>query len=137
MPRKKPIIKKTSKNSEWQGRLDERTAYLKEAVIEMKEHNIKFDEKVERKFSELDASIDKKLEGHREKVDKKFESLNECIDQKFKNHNDYHTNKERKYLKIFIGLTALTVGGLLANPSGVEQIAVKVVSIIKFLIRIF
>lgn len=136
MQRKKSIIKKANKNNEWQGRLDERTTYLKEIVEEIKTHIIKFDEKVEKKFDSLDVCISEKFEDHRKKTDEKFLALNTCIDQKFEKHNDYHINKEKKYLKWFLILSALAAGSLLANPSGVTFVATKVMSILKILVRL-
>ena len=135
MMRKKQIIKiATSKDAEFRGRIDERTKYIIEVVNEIKEHSTKFEEKVDKKFEDLDTCICKKFTEHREKIDNKFLEINKCIDEKFDGHNEYHIKLERKYTKLFIGLVALTIGGLASNPSGVVYLASKILLILKFLI---
>ena len=137
MPKKRQIVKRANKNNGWHARLDERTQYLKDIVDEIKANILRFEEKIDKKFDNLDACIGTKFEDHRKKVDEKFLALNTNIDQKFAKHNDYHINKEKKYLKWFLILGALVLGSLLANPAGIEQVAAKVMLVIKFLIRFF
>lgn len=116
MLRKKRIIKKASKDAEWAVRLDERTTNIIDAVREVKDHSVKFEEKVETRFKDLHTNLEK------------------CINDKFNRHNDYHVKLEKRYTRIFIGLAALTIGGLAANPSSVVYIASKVVLVLKFLV---
>ena len=137
MKRKKQIVKTLSnKDAEFRGRIDERTKDIMNAVNDLKEHDIRFEEKVDKKFDALDACIQKKIESINTGMDCKFKEFNESIDKKFQGHNDYHQKLERKYTKFFIVLAALTIGGLVSNPSGVVYIASKVVIVLKFFVNL-
>jgi len=91
--------KKSSKNDKWQGIFEERVNHLVNTVEELKED----------------------LKTNFGKVETGFIDLNKCIIEKFTKHNDYHINKEKKYIKYFLIIGALSVGAILSNLSNPEN----------------
>ena len=105
----KQVRKKSAKIDRWQGIMDERTAQLVKTTDELKNA-----------VGKLHDNVDKKVEELKVSVDTNFKTLQTCVDSKFSKHNDFHINKEKKYRLYFLIITALAVGGCLANPESLK-----------------
>lgn len=92
------IKKRANQNDKWQGMIGERVDNLVKTTEELKKA-------VEKGF---------------EKVDEKFVELGKCVNSKFDKHNLHHVQQDKKYLKWFLIIGALTLGSLVSNPNGLK-----------------
>jgi hypothetical protein len=108
--KKKQMSKESSKIDMWQGKIDERTAFLVKISDELKDS----------------------VEKLHDKMDKSFEDLQKCVDQKFENHNHFHTNQSKRYKLYFLIIGAVTVGGCLSNPDSLKFFVNMITTILRF-----
>lgn len=88
------IKKKASKNDLWQGQITERVDNLVKTADELKEA-------VKEGFKNISVEV---------------KEIKTSVDAKFDKHNKHHFQQEKKYVKWFLILAALAIGGLMANP---------------------